>query len=269
MKSVIKSLAKPSGCFLILGMIIVIMIYPRVFFCGFLPFALLIAIAYRSQKQGSAILPPVHSPHKDQTDLPSQQHRSPIPTDTLSPRAFDTSRSIGPSAEPQPISPQNGSRFVMIQPSSADAGQHPRGEIISYADRAIAQPQQATPRTLSVFTSYETRDTAFRREAQQQRQREGHPVPHVPFMTYWPTYTSLAADQRRWYFYWRTCFRKGTLLETDLSYLFLHVYELLNLVEEPDPRHAADRLWLLWQGYRGQHPKLDNYIPEWGGVMWS
>ena len=74
----------------------------------------------------------------------------------------------------------------------------------------------------------------------------------------------MNAAQQRWYFYWRAQVRRGNFLPTDLSYIFVHVYELLNLVELADPTQAASRVKLLWQSYRSQHPQLDNYLPEWG-----
>ncbi len=73
--------------------------------------------------------------------------------------------------------------------------------------------------------------------------------------------------QQRWYFYWRSQVRRNNYLPTDLSYIFVHVYELLDLVEMPDPVQAASRLWVLWHRYRTQLPKLDRYVPEWGGDL--
>jgi hypothetical protein len=77
----------------------------------------------------------------------------------------------------------------------------------------------------------------------------------------------MNSDQQQWYFYWRSHVRRGEFLPTDLSYIFVHVYELLNLVELPDVTQTAARLKAIWQAYRSQHPKLDNYIPDWGGDL--
>ncbi|HLB46388.1 MAG TPA: TerB N-terminal domain-containing protein [Anaerolineales bacterium] len=118
---------------------------------------------------------------------------------------------------------------------------------------------------VTLAVSYETNGTRFLKEAQQYRGREGKPVEPVPFMQYWPTYSSMTGDQQRWYFYWRSQVRRYNFLPTDLSYIFIHIYELLNLIEQPDPINAAGRMWKLWQHYRPQHPKLDNYLPDWGG----
>ena len=86
-------------------------------------------------------------------------------------------------------------------------------------------------------------------------------------MHYWPTYRDMNASQQRWYFYWRTQARSGNYLPTDLSYIFVHIYEILNLVEIPDPIQAANRIKVLWQAYRGIYHQVDRYLPEWGGDL--
>jgi hypothetical protein len=130
----------------------------------------------------------------------------------------------------------------------------------------VPSPERSVP-PVSVRVTYETGSTTFLKEAQRYRGREGNPVPHIPFMQYWPSYSSMNSDQQQWYFYWRSRIRRGEFLPTDLSYIFVHVYELLNLVELPDVAQAAARLKAIWRAYRSQHPKLDNYLPDWGGDL--
>jgi hypothetical protein len=77
----------------------------------------------------------------------------------------------------------------------------------------------------------------------------------------------LDEKQMRWYFYWRTEARRGSFLSTDASYLYLHAYEILNLVEKPDPVDAADYLKLLWQTYRNSCKEVTSYFPEWSGDL--
>ena len=127
--------------------------------------------------------------------------------------------------------------------------------------------RESRPASSSISVSYETTATRFLKEAQRFHDRTEKPAEPVPFMEYWPTYSSMSAAQQRWYFYWRSQVRQGNYLPTDLSYIFVYVNELLNLVEIPDPVQAAGRLWLLWQKYRGQQPKLDHYLPDWGGDL--
>jgi hypothetical protein len=63
-------------------------------------------------------------------------------------------------------------------------------------------------------------------------------------------YRLLTPEQQKWYFYWRTQLNLDNYLQTDMGYLFLHVYEALNLVGFSTPRQAYERLAALWQHYR-------------------
>jgi len=77
----------------------------------------------------------------------------------------------------------------------------------------------------------------------------------------------MNSAQQQWYFYWRSQARRGNYLPTDLSYIFVHVYELLNLIEVADSIQAADRIRTLWLAYRPAYPNLDRYLPDWGGDL--
>lgn len=57
-------------------------------------------------------------------------------------------------------------------------------------------------------------------------------------------------------------------LSSDLSYIFVHVYEILNLVETPDPIQAAERIRILWLAYREKYPNLDRYLPIGEAIFW-
>lgn len=149
--------------------------------------------------------------------------------------------------------------------------------------RAAARPSAASPDrfvevvaggqaeryqpSVTVRVSYETSGMRFLRDAKQYHSREGKLVEAVPFMQYWPTYSAMTREQQNWYFYWRSQVRHNNFLQADLSYIFIHIYELLNLVEQTDPVSAAERIWVLWQHYRVEYPTLDNYLPDWGGDL--
>lgn len=85
----------------------------------------------------------------------------------------------------------------------------------------------------------------------------------VPFMQYYPTYESMDCRQRAWYFYWRTQVRKGEYLDTDLSYIFVHIYELLSGCGWKQASDGYSQLMSLWMSYRERFPKLDCYLLEW------
>ena len=70
----------------------------------------------------------------------------------------------------------------------------------------------------------------FIQRAEQLAARSGAPVEPVPFMRYYPTYDDMTPEQLRWYLYWRDQYRHGNPISTDLSYLFVHIYEGLNVI---------------------------------------
>lgn len=85
----------------------------------------------------------------------------------------------------------------------------------------------------------------------------------IAFMSYWPTYSSMTEPQRNWYFYWRNKVRKGLYPDTDLSYIFIHIYELINNIGVKDADDSCSQLCLLWLNYRERYPKLDRYLTDW------
>jgi len=91
----------------------------------------------------------------------------------------------------------------------------------------------------------------------------GEAAHHVPFMCYWPTYASMTEEQLRWYFFWRGQVRDGKYPDTDLSYIFVHVYELINGVGVRGVVAGYEQLHTLWLAYRKRQPKLDKYLPDW------
>ena len=89
-----------------------------------------------------------------------------------------------------------------------------------------------------------------------------HPAEFVPFTCYWPTYANMSREQRAWYFYWRDAFYRGNVLRTDLSYIFVAVYEIINRAY-PAGRESLERMLSLWESYREAFPRLDYYMSQW------
>ncbi|WP_433923385.1 TerB N-terminal domain-containing protein [Paenibacillus taichungensis] len=103
----------------------------------------------------------------------------------------------------------------------------------------------------------------FVEEARQLVEVEGEQAPFVPFISYWPTYGVMNEPQRQWYMYWRTEVRQGRFPDTDLSYLFVHIYELINGIGWQEPQEGFNQLKQLWMNYRERLPQLDVYMQEW------
>lgn len=93
--------------------------------------------------------------------------------------------------------------------------------------------------------------------------KEGKEAAFVPFMQYWPSYDSMNKGQKDWYFYWRSQARKSVYFTTDLSYLFVHIYELLSGYGWTNPQEGYDQIIALWKHYRTEYPQLDRYLVGW------
>ena len=169
------------------------------------------------------------------TKKPIAQERAPTPEIPVSP----------PISTPRATAPERD-RFVEVSPGVT---------------------VQRSPTTLSY--SFESRASRFIKDAEKFHEVEGKPIEPVPFMQYWPTFQALNEQQKRWYFYWRSEVRQGRYPSTPLSYIFIYVYELLCLVELPNPSAAAEQVRTIWRQYRETYPELDRYLPEWGGDLLS
>lgn len=64
-------------------------------------------------------------------------------------------------------------------------------------------------------------------------------------------------------FFWRDEVRQGRYPKTDLSYIFLHIYELINGVGWDEPQEGYRQLNLLWEAYRDSYKRLDQYLGGW------
>ena len=127
------------------------------------------------------------------------------------------------------------------------------------------EPENSMIRQVSVFRwperyQYYERFTA---DAERYFNRTSAEVPFVNFFAYMPQYSQMSQDQLRWYLYWRDNVRHGVYLSTDYSYIFLYIYEIINLPEKIKPAQGLAMLCDLWLAYRDQFPRLDRYLGEW------
>ena len=85
----------------------------------------------------------------------------------------------------------------------------------------------------------------------------------VPYYSYMPQYSQLTSPQKAYYFYWRDEVRHGRYIKCDYSYLYLYVYEILNLPDKFAPNLAIRALCGLWREYRRTLPRIDAYFSVW------
>ncbi|WP_052380426.1 TerB N-terminal domain-containing protein [Paenibacillus camerounensis] len=115
----------------------------------------------------------------------------------------------------------------------------------------------------SASTAKKESESEFVQQAAELEDMTADEAKLVPFKSYWPSYSHMTAEQSRWYFYWRNEVRQGRFPKTDLSYIFLHVYELINGIGWREPEEGYRQLGLIWEAYRTQYKRLDQYLGSW------
>ena len=122
---------------------------------------------------------------------------------------------------------------------------------------------QESPDNLQISYSFNSSRDKFFQDMKRYATYEGKAASFVPFMSYWPTYDSMDNRQKAWYFYWRSLVRRGNYPGTDLSYIFLFIYELLSGVGWSTPQQGLQMLINLWLAYKGAFLKLSKYLSDW------
>jgi TM2 domain-containing membrane protein YozV len=90
-----------------------------------------------------------------------------------------------------------------------------------------------------------------------------------PFNSYWAKISDLNEYQLKWYLYWRKEFLNNNVLDTDISYIFIFAYELIDYTFNPSASFNISALEKLYNSYKNLYPKLVNYLPEWRDDMLS
>ncbi|WIV17544.1 TerB N-terminal domain-containing protein [Paenibacillus polygoni] len=108
-----------------------------------------------------------------------------------------------------------------------------------------------------------TREQTFVKQAREFESVVCSEAPFVSYRAYWPTYEQMSSAQKRWYFYWRKEVKQGRYPDTDLSYLFLYIYELIHGVGWSAPEEGLALLDEVWFGYGEREKKIDMYMREW------
>ena len=92
----------------------------------------------------------------------------------------------------------------------------------------------------------------------------GTKCPAEGYFSYIPQYAQLNHDQLQFYFWFRENARAKTHIDgVDLPYILLYIYEIIHLPHRISAKAGASQLAALWLFYRGRHPELDRYLPEW------
>lgn len=85
------------------------------------------------------------------------------------------------------------------------------------------------------------------------------------FFCYYPTYCDMNNEQLRGYFSWRTKVRRGNIQKTSLSFVFIYLYELINLIGVDTPEQGYLTLKNFWETYQKFDSSLNKYVRMWLG----
>ena len=109
------------------------------------------------------------------------------------------------------------------------------------------------------FAYYET----FYKNAVQYIDIRGEHTEFVPFFSYVPQYDQMNSKQLEYYFWFRQNARDGKFIKTDFGYLFLYIFELLNLGSISDVRKTQYLLMALWNEYHADFPAITTKLSDW------
>ncbi|HEU4964291.1 MAG TPA: TerB N-terminal domain-containing protein [Bacilli bacterium] len=96
----------------------------------------------------------------------------------------------------------------------------------------------------------------------------GEEVPEVEFFHPWPKHEHLTPEQLRWFLYWRTEWEAGRVHKTSVSYMMIHIFELLSLEYIQQPELAVERLIRFYTEFRNLQPRLDVTVVRWIGDLY-
>lgn len=110
---------------------------------------------------------------------------------------------------------------------------------------------------------WQSRESVFIEQAKLLADYEDDYEFHGSVVRYFPTYESLADQELRGYFSWRTRLRRGDIQKAPLSFAFLYIYELINQIGVTDP---MDGYW-KFTAFRDSYGQLDSsilpYLKRW------
>lgn len=146
-----------------------------------------------------------------------------------------------------------------------------RGE---YTDKPIlftaSQMKSFTPdRIMKMRRAFSTRSVyladphIFVGQAKMMEDFDDDCVQKTEYSSAFPSYAAMNTLQLRTYFTWRTKLRGGQLEKTSLSYAYVYIFELLNLVGASTPDEAFTKLRDFFSAYGELDPSVLVYRARW------
>ena len=133
------------------------------------------------------------------------------------------------------------------------------------ADDVVYYPENSLINSITVKKLKEKYDfyDSFRKAAILYYDCPGEKCEFAQFYSYMPQYSQLTKAQKSYYFYWRSEMRRSRFIKTDYSYVYLYVYEIINLPDIVAPEEGLKLLCRVWREYRADLPRIDMYFSIW------
>ena len=183
-------------------------------------------------------------------------------TATLSP--FATKPAVKDYSVELPAAERTSSREVDRR-SKEQTLSLPTARSAELGEEKVYYPENTLIKSITVRKYKEKYDfyDSFRKAALLYFDCPGEKCEFAQFYSYMPQYSQLTKAQKSYYFYWRQELRQGRFIRTDYSYLYLFVYEVINLPDKIEPEKGIKLLCRLWREYRKALPRIDMYFSIW------
>ncbi|MDR1689679.1 MAG: TerB N-terminal domain-containing protein [Clostridiales bacterium] len=187
--------------------------------------------------------------------------------------AFNGAKPVFPAANLQ--------RFVQIElgsekPALNAAEPQPIDAVSDEKRRVFSQMRQiARESNLRAQSPASYRDTyikpsfmndmsrVFYRQAVFMKDFEDDYTGFASFSAYFPYYGLMNNEQLRTYFTWRTKVRRGEITNTSLSYAYVYIYELLNIIGQATPISSLSKLMEFRKAFLPYNESIDKYLLKW------
>ena len=149
-------------------------------------------------------------------------------------------------------------RFV--SPHRKDELTPSENELFSYTPKSSLVHKVTVYKAPSSYDFY----SDFVREARRLWSVRGEMCEYVDFFSYSPQYDQLTEAQLDYYLWWRDGVRNGMFARTNLYYIYLYFYEVINAADESEALMLRDTLISVVENYselvKGVLPKLIRWI---------
>lgn len=170
---------------------------------------------------------------------------------------------IGIESEKKVSDNESGSVIVRYISPNGDSeklmGQSQMTHVFEYSPEESLIHSVSVEKWKSSYNYYGT----FLKNAIEYNEITGRECEYVPFFSYVPQYNQLSKEQLEYYFWFRENIRNGRYIDTDISYLLLYIYELLNLGTRLDTKKTQYILTEIWNEYHSRLPAISSKLSAW------